>query len=96
MSDHASPWVRGLSSEVKWPRREAGQSSPSTDEADVCNYTSSPSWSIFHETIKTCPRVLLLSVPMLPLVCTDRHVLLEKRTVAFLQRYCPWARREDV
>lgn len=52
LSDHATPRVLGgLSSEVKWPGREAGQSPPSSDEVDnVCSYTSTPSWSIFHKT----------------------------------------------
>lgn len=57
LSDHATPQVLGgLSSEVKWPGCEAGQSPPSCDEADnVCSYTSTPSWSIFHKTIKQAP-----------------------------------------
>jgi len=76
-----TPWVLGeLSPEIMWPGREAGQSPPSSDEADVWSYTSTPSWSVFHKTIKHVPMFSFHIHPCYPsFVLTDmyswRHIL---------------------
>jgi hypothetical protein len=95
LSDHATPQVLGGPSEVKWPVREAGQSPPSSDEADNFCYTSTPSWSIFHKTIKHAPGFSFYINPCYPsFVLANMYSW--KRTVPFLQRHCPWARHENV
>ena len=58
-NQHPTPWVLGgLSPEVKWPGREGGQSSPSSDEADnIWSNTSTPARAFIKQT----RQIILLS-----------------------------------